>query len=80
MTQSVTGPCMYLSLKNEKLIGINGAYVDDLLRCGSPVFEDLCKVTYDRFKTNGTEELPLTSAGLNMRSRQDDELGIDQVF
>ena len=80
MTQSVADPSLYLQFKDDKLIGINGTYVDDLLRCGTPELEDLCKLTYERFETIGTEDLPLTFAGFNIQPRPDDAFSIDQLF
>ena len=70
MIQSVVDPSMYFHFKENMLIGINGTYVDDLLRWVIPEFEELCKLAYEGFKTTGTEELPLTFAGLNIRQGQ----------
>ena len=41
MTQSTAEPSMYFHFKEDRLIVINVAYVDDLLRCGTPEFESL---------------------------------------
>ena len=70
---------MYLHFEDDKLVNINGTYVDDLLRCGTPEFEELSKLTYEKFKTTGTEDLTLTFAGLNIRLRPDDTFSIYQL-
>ena len=71
---------MYFLFKENMLIGINGTYVDDLQRCGTPEFEEMCKLTHERFETTGTEDLPLTLTGFNIRPRPDDAFSIDQLF
>ena len=66
MESSMADPSLYLHFDNGNLTGINGTYVDDLLRCGTSDFEQKSKLTYDKFETSGSEEPPITFAGLNI--------------
>ena len=57
-------PSLPFSFSDEGLIGINGSYLDDLIRAGARKFRKASQVTHMRFETSGDEELPLTFAGL----------------
>ena len=59
---------------------ISGTYVDDSLRCSTPDFEELSKLTHENFEITGSEELPLIFVGFNIKLRLDDAYNIDQLF
>ena len=80
MEPSNADPSLYFKFDGNILIGMNGTYVDDLLRCGLPEFESMVQKTYERFETTGTEELPFTFAGINIRLQPDDSFALDQLF
>ena len=80
MIQSIADPPMYFLFEENKLIRINGIYVDDLLRCGTLELEEQCKLTSERFETTVTKEFPFTFAEFNISPRPDDTYSIDQLF
>ena len=57
------------------LVGLNGSYVDDLLRAGTPSFRD-----HTKFETSGDEDPPLTFAGFHIEKSDDTPVSIDQLF
>ena len=59
-------PSLYLAYANGELFGLNGSYVDDLLRAGAPSFRDICGATHERFETSGDDIPPFTFAGFNI--------------
>ena len=59
-----TDPSLYFPFRSGKLVGINGSYVDDLLRKGDQKFLELCSHTHRRFETSCDDDLPVTFAGL----------------
>ena len=71
---------MYFHLDGDNPIEINGTYVEDLLRCGIKRFEDKEKHTYYEFENLGTEELPLTFAGVNIQKKTEDLYALNQLF
>ena len=80
MELSESDPSLYFHFDSDKLVGINGTYVDDLLRCSTKKFEEKAKIIYDKFETSSTEELPLTFAGINIQQKPDDSFALDQLF
>ena len=80
MHLSNSDPSLYLFLKNDTLIGMNGMYADDLLQCGRLEFEKIAERTYEKFETVGTEELPFTFAGVSIWQQPDDSYALDQLF
>ena len=42
-------PSLSFFFSNGELTGINGSYVDDLLRAGNKNFRDTCQITHERF-------------------------------
>ena len=80
MEPSMSDPSLYFHFDGDRLIGINGTYVDDLLRCITKKFEEKSKLTYDKFETSDAEELPLTFAGINIQQKPDDSYALDLLF
>ena len=80
MVQSIADPSTYFHCEDDKLIGINGTYVDDLLRCGTLELEELCNMKYKKLVTTGTEDITLTFARSNNRRRTEDAFSFDQLF
>ena len=63
MTLMITDPVLYMKLsKNGKLIGMNGSYVDDLLRAGNERFSEIARHAHVRFDTSGDKEPTRTFA------------------
>lgn len=77
---TVTDPSLYFSFSDENLIGINGSYVDDLLRAGRSEFKSLCNRTHERIKRSVNDSPPFTFAGYNIEKQTDVPYAIDQTF
>ena len=73
-------PSLYFSFRGNKLVGINGSYVDDLLRSGDSEFKNWCKRTHEKFETSGDEPLPVTFAGFQISRNEHNLLSMDQTF
>ena len=72
-------PSLYFSFRDDKLVGIHGSYVDDLLRSGDSEFKEFCEATHRRFETSGDEDLPVTFAGFNI-TNHNNQLSMEQTF
>ena len=57
------GPSLYFSFRKGEIVGINGSYVDDLLREGDFEFQEKCSIGDKKFETSGDEPLPFAFAG-----------------
>ena len=53
---------LHFSFRRGGLLGINGSYVDGLLRAGTPQFRHTRKQTQKLFETSGDEPFPFTFA------------------
>ena len=73
-------PSLYLSIRKGELIGINGSYVDNLLRTGTRDFRSEWELTHRKFGTSGNEVPTFTFAGFRMSSNGDNSYRIDQNF
>ena len=74
-------PVYYLCFDpNKRLIGMNGSYVDDLLRAGNSKLKKLCQITQRKSETTPGEELPFSLAELELRQLPDDSYTLDQSF
>ena len=80
LVPSKADPSLYFSFTNGVLSGINGSYVDDLLRAGTPDFRESCSQTHRRFETSGDESPPFTFAGFNIAPLPNGTMVIDQLF
>ena len=80
MKPTKTDPLLYFSFRHGKLEGINGYYVDELLRTGTLGFKKYCEKTDERFETSGDESLPLTFAGFTLSKRRNSFYVMDQNF
>ena len=80
MVPTVTDASLYFSFRRGELIGMNGSYVDDLLRAGTQQFKELCQKTHNSFETSGDDNLPLTFAGLTVSNKHEGFLTTDQTF
>ena len=76
MTPTVVDPSLYYLFRSGELIGINGSYIDDLLRGGNNESESIIHVTLGRFETSGNEDTPPTFAGININSTPEDSYAI----
>ena len=65
---------------NKRLLGMNGSYVDDLLRAGNSKVKKLCEITHQKFETTPDENPPFSFAGLELRKLPDDSYTLDQSF
>ena len=80
LVPSKADPSLYFAFTDGTLSGINGSYVDDLLRAGTESFQEACKHTHRRFETSGDEIPPFTFAGFNISCSPDGFLSMDQLF
>ena len=80
LVSSKADPSLYFSFTAGELSGINGYYVDDLLRAGTPEFQERCTQTHRRFETSGDESPPFTFAGFSIARLNDGTIAIDQLF
>ena len=71
---------LYFCFRFGELAGINGTYVDDLLRAGDHEFRKKCTKTHKVFETSGDDPTPLTFSGFNVCVNDDGSLSIDQNF
>ena len=71
---------LYFSFRRGDLIGINGIYMDDLLRAVSDELQEICQQTHEKFERSGDQSLPLTFAGVSINRHQDGKLSMDQTF
>ena len=71
-------PSLYFSFRLGELVGINGTYVDDLLRAGDNGFHKKCAQTHERFETSGDESLTLIFAGSALTREPDGSITISQ--
>lgn len=79
-----TDPSLCFSIKDCKLVGIHGSYVDDLLRPDDEEFRQWCLLTYERFVTTGDEKIQTTFSGLhitifNGRTSMDEQIYVKQL-
>ena len=80
LVPTTVDPSLYFARANGELVGLNGSYVDDLLRAGTTSFRTTCAKTHERFETTGDDNPPFTFAGFNISKRTDVPLAIDQIF
>ena len=79
MSQKKPESALYFKHHEDHLIGINGSYVDDLLRAGDGIFNDQATITYDHFETSGDESLKFQLAGFKITRTHDQTYAIDQA-
>ena len=80
MIPSNAYPSLYLKFNRSMLIGMNGIYIDDPLRCGSSEFESIAERTYESFETKGAQELPFTFTRVNTMLQPDFFFVLDRLF
>ena len=71
-------PSLYFSFRLGELVGINGTYVEDLLRAGDVEFRRKCQVTHEKYEISGDESVPLVFAGFTLSRNSDGSFSIDQ--
>ena len=64
--------------QNKCIIGMNGSYVDDLLRARNSKFNKLCEITHQKFETTPDEDPPFLFVGLELRQLPDDSFTLYQ--
>ena len=79
MIRRIIDPCLYFLFRSGNLVGINGSYVDDLLRAGSDEFKSIVDRTLPRFETSGNDELPVIFASIHIKYSPDHTYTIDQL-
>ena len=73
-----TDPSSYYLFNKGNLVGINGTYVNDLLRAGNAQFRLKCELTHKRFETSVDAEIPMTFAGFHVTRPKHYPFSIDQ--
>ena len=66
MTSTITDPSLYRQFEDEQLMGINGSFVNELLRAGTDEWQTHSDATPGRFETTGNEQEPLKFAGIHI--------------
>ena len=79
MTQTIIDPSLYCKFEKDELDGLNGNYVDDLLRAETNDWQTQSEAALERFETTGNEEPPFTFAGMHITYNQG-MFNIDQDF
>ena len=69
---------MYYIMRDSKLIGLSGAYVDDFIRSGNRSIRELAGLTNEKFELRDTFELPCTFSGFQIDRNKANELIINQ--
>ena len=69
----------HILFSSDEFIGVDGSYVDDLLRAGDNHFRSIVDKTLHRFYTGGNEMAPTTSAGIHISRTTDYTYTNDQL-
>ena len=77
MIPTIIDSSLYCQFEDNQLEGINGSYVDDLLRAGTDEWQTHSDATLERFKTTGNQQAPFTFAGMHT-TESDNTHHIDQ--
>ena len=75
-----SNPALYTMMSDHLLLGLSGAYVDDLLRASPPSFRAISEKTRERFQLGEDEELPVTLSGFTPSRDSDGPLEQNQRF
>ena len=68
----------YFSISDGRLKGINGSYIDHLLRAGRAESKLICRMAHKRFEICGDAEIPITFAGFHITKPKQYPFSIDQ--
>ena len=66
MTPTTIDPSLYYQFEDDRLVWINGIYVDDLLRAGKDEWKTHSDAILERFEITGNQQVPFTFAGMNI--------------
>lgn len=65
MNKTIGDSSLFFKRISNRLVGLSGSYVDDILRAGTPSFlSDSMKITSSKFNTKEPEKTPLEFTGL----------------
>lgn len=70
MEPLTTDPSLYFRRIGDRLVGLSGVYVDDLLRCGTPEFFQLSKATGNIFDSTPETRQKAKFAGVTIHQTQ----------
>ena len=76
---TIIDPPLHCQLKDNQLLGINGNYVDDLLRTGMNEWQTHSDVTVEQFGTTENQQKPFTFAGMHI-TESENMYHIDRDF
>ena len=79
MTHAVIDPSLYCQFEDYHLMGINGSYVDDVLRVGTNESQTHSDVTLERFETTGNKQAQFAFARMYITDSEN-MYHIDQDF
>ena len=71
-------PALYLMIRDARLRGLWGGYVDDLIRGGDEYFRKVAAQSRRRFEMSENQELPCSFAGFTLARNRAGELILDQ--
>ncbi len=80
MEPTKTDLSLYVAFRRGELIGINGTYVDDLMRTGTHEFMEKSRKRKRRIETSSDDATPFTFAGFTVSNPRDGSLTMDQAF
>ena len=79
MIPTILDPSLDCQCEDDRLVRINGSYVDDLLRAGMDEWQIPSDATLERFGTTANKQAPFTFAGMHVTESDIMHL-IDQDF
>ena len=66
MNPTIIDPSLYGTFDDDQLLGINGSYVNDLLRAGTDEWKTHSDAIFERFETTKNQQAPFTFAGMHI--------------
>ena len=79
MTPTIIDPSLYCQFEDDQLFGINGSYVDDLLRAGADEWQTHSDATLERFETTRNQQASFIFAEMHI-TESGNMYHIDQDF
>lgn len=76
MESLVSERSLYYKMIGSRLAGLSGVYVDDILRCGTPEFQDAVSVTAEKFDATPAKVDAAKFAGLEFERDENGEIRV----
>ncbi len=78
MEPTRTDPALYVKVEDGQVVGLNGNYLDDLLRAGKDRFRQHCRETHSKFEMSEEDDLPCDFAGFKISGDKVNGFNVDQ--